>query len=122
MEPMHDNYDLRQEQLNKQSLLSSEKFLDALLDLWTQHVVSIKLKYPKVLTLLSLNSLFLFQTRSTGALIVASMLDFLTFALCSPYSETTDGKQFDILLEKVAERGRTLYKLFQQPSHAIVKV
>lgn len=39
MEPMHDNYDLRQEQLNKSSLLSSDKFLDALLDMWTIHVV-----------------------------------------------------------------------------------
>lgn len=49
------------------------------------------------------------------------MLDFLTFALCVPYSETTDGKQFDILLELVADRGRFLYKLFQHPSLAIVK-
>ena len=47
-----------------------------------------------------------------GALVVAGMLDFLTFALCSPYSETTDGKQFDMLLEKVAERGRYLTILF----------
>ena len=36
------------------------------------------------------------------------MLDFLTFSLCTPYSETTDGKQFDMLLEKVAERGRSV--------------
>ena len=60
--------------------------------------------------------------RGTGALVVAAMLDFLTFALCAPYSETTEGKQFDVLLEKVADRGRTLYRLFQQPSHTIVKV
>lgn len=39
MEPMHENYDLKQEQLNKSSLLSSEKFLEGLLDMWTQHVV-----------------------------------------------------------------------------------
>lgn len=45
----------------------------------------------------------------------------MTFALCVPYSETTDGKQFDILLELVADRGRYLYKLFQHPSLAIVK-
>jgi len=44
--------------------------------------------------------------RQQGALVVAGMLDFLTFSLCSPYSETTDGKQFDMLLEKVSERGR----------------
>lgn len=49
------------------------------------------------------------------------MLDFMTFSLCVPYSETTDGKQFDILLELVADRGRYLYKLFQHPSLAIVK-
>ena len=37
------------------------------------------------------------------------------------FSETTEGKQFDILLEKVANHGRTLYRLFQQPSHTIIK-
>ena len=98
MEPMHQDYDLRQEQLNKSSLLSSEKFLDGLLDMWTGLVV-----------------------RQAGALVVAGVLDFLTFALCSPYSETTEGKQFDTLLEKVAGRGRTLFRLFQHPSMTIVK-
>lgn len=49
------------------------------------------------------------------------MLDFLTFALCVPYSETTDGKHFDILLEMVADRGRYLFRLFQHPSMAVVK-
>lgn len=49
------------------------------------------------------------------------MLDLLTFALCVPYSETTDGKHFDNLLEMVAARGRSLFKLFQHPSLAIVK-
>ena len=41
MEPMHEDYDLRQEQYNKSSLLSSERFLDGLLDMWTTHVVRI---------------------------------------------------------------------------------
>lgn len=49
------------------------------------------------------------------------MLDFLTFALCVPYSETTEGKQFDTLLEMVADRGRYLFRLFQHPSMAVVK-
>lgn len=49
------------------------------------------------------------------------MLDFLTFALCVPYSETTEGKQFDNLLEMVADRGRFLFRLFQHPSMAIIK-
>lgn len=44
---------------------------------------------------------------------MSAMLDFLTFSLCVPYSETTDGKHFDILLEMVADRGRVLFKLFQ---------
>ena len=51
--------------------------------------------------------------RSTGALVIAAMLDFLTFALCAPYSETTDGAYFDVLLEMVADDGRVLFRLFQ---------
>ncbi|XP_069681979.1 dnaJ homolog subfamily C member 13 isoform X2 [Periplaneta americana] len=98
MHPMHDNYDLRQEQLNKSSLLSSSKFLESLLGKWISHV-----------------------SHGTGALVVSSMLDFLTFALCVPYSETTDGKHFDTLLEMVADRGRSLFRLFQHPSLAVVK-
>ena len=45
MEPMHEDYDLKQEQLNKSSLLSSERFLDGLLDMWTTHVVIIMYNY-----------------------------------------------------------------------------
>lgn len=41
------------------------------------------------------------------------MLDFLTFALCVPYSETTDGRNFDMLLDMVSERGRSIFRLFQ---------
>ncbi|GFN83676.1 Dnaj homolog subfamily c member 13-like, partial [Plakobranchus ocellatus] len=98
MQPMHDNYDLRQEQLNKTSLMSSRKFLEALLEMFNEHVV-----------------------HNTGAMVIAAMLDFLTFALCAPYSETTDGTQFDTLLEMVAANGRIVFKLFQHPSMAIVK-
>ena len=39
-----------------------------------------------------------YVVRQQGALVVSAMLDFLTFSLCSPYSETTDSKQFDMLL------------------------
>ena len=38
---MHDNYDLRQEQQNKSSLLSSKKFLSTLLEIFSTHVVSV---------------------------------------------------------------------------------
>ncbi|XP_028165155.1 dnaJ homolog subfamily C member 13-like [Ostrinia furnacalis] len=98
MQPMHQEPDLRQEQLNKASMLSSASFLEGLLTMWAEHVTS-----------------------GSGALVVAAMLDFLTFALCVPYSETTDGKQFDQLLEMVANKGRVLFKLFEHPSMAIVK-
>ena len=90
MQPMHDDYDIRQEQLNKSSIMSSKKFLESLLDMFKSHVV-----------------------RGTGALVITAMLDFLTFALCAPYSETTDGNYFDNLLEMVANEGRYIFKLFQ---------
>ncbi|GAA6092930.1 dnaJ homolog subfamily C member 13 isoform X2 [Tachysurus ichikawai] len=102
--PMHDDYDLRQEQLNKASLLSSKKFLESLLEKFISNV-----------------------GHGTGALVISALLDFLTFALCAPYSETSEGQQFDMLLEMVASNGRTLFKLFQvrgkifHPSMAIVK-
>ncbi|XP_066599154.1 dnaJ homolog subfamily C member 13 isoform X2 [Prorops nasuta] len=98
MQPMHNDCDLKQEQLNKSSLLSSNNFLESLLDMWINHI-----------------------NHGTGALVVSAMLDLLTFALCVPYSETTDGKHFDNLLGMVAARGRSLFKLFQHPSLAIVK-
>lgn len=44
---------------------------------------------------------------------MSAMLDILTFALCVPYSETTDGTHFDTLLAMVAKRGRYLFQLFQ---------
>lgn len=98
MQPMHENYNLRQEQLNKASLLYSKAFLEDLLDLFNTHVL-----------------------HDSGALVISALLDFLTFALCPPYSETTDGQQFDILLEMVSGLGRCLFRLFQHPSIAIVK-
>ncbi|KAL1130026.1 hypothetical protein AAG570_012969 [Ranatra chinensis] len=98
MHPMHDDYDLKQEQLNKSSLLSNVNFLSKLLDNWIHHV-----------------------EHSTGALVVSAMLDMLTFALCLPFSETTEGKHFDALLDLVAKRGRSLFKHFQHPCVTIVK-
>lgn len=41
MHPMHDDYDLRQEQLNKSSLLQTKPFLESLLNMWTTHIVSV---------------------------------------------------------------------------------
>lgn len=41
MHPMHDQPDIRQEQLNKASIMSSEIFLSHLVDIFTLHAVSI---------------------------------------------------------------------------------
>lgn len=98
MQPMHPDCDIRHEQLNKTSLLATKEFLESLIDVLKLHV-----------------------NRGTGALVVSSMLDFLTYALCAPYSETTDSSCFDTLLNLVASNGRDIYKLFQHPSVAIVK-
>jgi DnaJ family protein C protein 13 len=98
MQPMHDNFDLRQEQLNKSSLLSSKTFFENLMDVLATHI---KL--------------------GTGALVISSLLDFITFAICPPYSETTQGAMFDMVLELTAGLNRLLFKLFQHPSLAIVK-
>jgi hypothetical protein len=98
MQPMHNDYELKQEQLNKASLLSSKKFLEGILKILTSHV-----------------------KKGSGALVVSTILDFLTYSICPPFSETTDGDHFDTLLEMVAENGRVFYKLFQHQSMAIVK-
>ena len=90
MQPMHSEADLRQEQDNKEKILNSPKFLDSLLDMWTSHV-----------------------RKGTGALVTIAMLDILTFALCAPYSETTMGSHFDLLLKAVAQRAHVLFALFQ---------
>jgi DnaJ family protein C protein 13 len=62
MQPMHPNYELRFEQLNKSALLSSRQFVDYLLQLTTDHIQN-----------------------NTGSLVIASMLDFLTYTICVPY-------------------------------------
>jgi len=110
MQPMHRDSDIRQEQLNKSSLLATSSFLESLLDMWVEHIVS----YKSIQSKSKFNMTYFFsQKRGTGALVVSAMLDILTFALCVPYSETTDGTHFDTLLTLVAKRGRYLFQLFQ---------
>ncbi|CAI8045156.1 DnaJ homolog subfamily C member 13 [Geodia barretti] len=38
----------------------------------------------------------------TGALVVSSIIDFFTFAVCPPYSETTEAEKFDMVLELIS--------------------
>ncbi|KAM3180931.1 hypothetical protein ACTXT7_015342 [Hymenolepis weldensis] len=98
MQPMHDNPDLRQEQLNKASIMSSVPFMRQLVNLFTLHAL-----------------------RGTGSLVISGLLDFFTYALCLPYSETSEGQSFEALLALVASRGRALFRLFTHPSLTIVK-
>jgi len=39
IQPMHENFDIKQEQLNKASIMSSPKFLQNLLDMFSLHVI-----------------------------------------------------------------------------------
>ncbi|TPP40896.1 DnaJ protein, partial [Fasciola gigantica] len=110
MQPMHAQPDIRQEQLNKSSIMSSEPFMSRL---WTylhctRCLVRKEWYYPETL-------------RGTGAIVLCALLDFFTFAICLPYSETSDGAAFDCLLRLIAKRGRALFRLFHHPSLAIVR-
>ena len=93
MQPMHDNFDLRQEQLNKSSLLSSKAFIDNLLDVLRSHIVSLIFvlwgvgggEYQPPELFMKLFFIFILQKLGTGALVISALLDFVTFAICPPY-------------------------------------
>lgn len=72
LQPMHLDYDIRQEQQNKSSILSSKKFLETLLEIFLRHV-----------------------KQNTGSLVISAFLDFLTYTLCPPFSETTGNQNDD---------------------------
>jgi hypothetical protein len=74
MEPMHEDYDLKQEQLNKSSLLSSERFLDGLLDMWTTHVVR-KIMRTKIEMIFS----GLFRTKIKDPIHLVYFMDILSY-------------------------------------------
>ena len=69
LQPMHLDYDLRQEQQNKSSILSSKTFLEGLMKIFLKHV-----------------------KENTGSLVISAFLDFLTYTLCPPFSETTGNR------------------------------
>eukprot|EP01134_Creolimax_fragrantissima_P008258 CFRG8258T1 len=99
MQPMHEDYELSFEQSNKSSLLSSKPFMKVLVKLMDHHIRS-----------------------GTGALVLNSLFDFVTYAVCDPYSDTTSNEHFDNLLEIIATScGRSLFQLYQHSSLALVK-
>lgn len=95
MKPNHDFYDPFQEQLNKKSLLTSKVFVQ-------KYDEEPKVKDANDGLCRSLASLLGAHARlGTGALVTLGLLDFFTFALCEPYSTTTEAAQFDMTLVRV---------------------
>jgi hypothetical protein len=66
-------------QSNKSSLLSSKPFLQVLVSLLDHHIRA-----------------------DTGALVINALLEFFTYAVCDPYSDTTSNEHFDTVLDIVA--------------------
>ncbi|KAI0987921.1 hypothetical protein GJ496_001173 [Pomphorhynchus laevis] len=86
--------DLLREQRNKRYLLQSERFVGGLLDLLAKHVRD-----------------------GTSGLLIMSILDFFTLAVCPPFSETTDGSYFDQTLTLLAAKaGHLLYEIIDRPN------
>ncbi|KAL7674873.1 hypothetical protein ACOME3_001146 [Neoechinorhynchus agilis] len=83
--------DLLREQSNKKYILHSTRFLASLLNRLWECVKS-----------------------GTSSLVVCSLLDFFTFALCAPFSETTDGAQFEQILALTASPRNSASNLFYQ--------
>lgn len=52
LQPMHDYYDIRQEQLNKASIMSSKTFLEKLLEMFKVHVVRLLVKMETFLIII----------------------------------------------------------------------
>lgn len=70
MHPMHEDYDLKQEQHNKSSLLGNEKFLNNLLDKWSSYAVSnILVTIITILCISHLKIASMFNTRVNQVLI-----------------------------------------------------
>ncbi|KAJ9449740.1 DnaJ-like protein subfamily C GRV2, partial [Diplonema papillatum] len=95
--PMHDRYDSFQMQQNRLALLASQQFISNLVTLLRQHALA-----------------------NTGALVVSALLDFFVFALCPPYSGTTESSHFNTIVETLAEgAGPAMFRLYLHPCMAL---
>lgn len=89
MTPFHNHYELEHESINKNRLLSAEGFVRSLLEVLRDHIPS-----------------------ESASLLVLELLFFFEFALCPPYSETTDPAHFKRVLREMVEIvGRHLFLL-----------
>eukprot|EP00760_Papus_ankaliazontas_P015986 PhM_4_TR16749/c0_g1_i2/m.79485/K09533/DNAJC13; DnaJ homolog subfamily C member 13 len=97
--PQHEDYDIMQELANKQKILMSETFVSHITSMLNDHTL-----------------------KNTGAVIVKSITDFLTTALCFPYSETTDVDHFDRISRLVATKcSVAIFRLLRHDCRSIAK-
>lgn len=97
MTPMHEFYNPYHEQINKHRMLSSDGFVRHLLVVLKSHI-----------------------DQDSGALVIAALLEFLVYALCPPYSETTDADTFIDILQLVTDVcGKALFSLFSHQCKAV---
>eukprot|EP01105_Mastigella_eilhardi_P016523 TRINITY_DN377_c0_g1_i1.p1 TRINITY_DN377_c0_g1~~TRINITY_DN377_c0_g1_i1.p1 ORF type:complete len:3053 (-),score=889.84 TRINITY_DN377_c0_g1_i1:2788-10773(-) len=89
--PQFDPGDRTSDDSNKRHILSYEPLMSAFMAVFAKHL-----------------------KQATGALVVMVCIDILTYALCEPFSDSTEPKQFDWLLEHVAKLGRDFFRLFHQ--------
>lgn len=97
MTPFHDHYELEHESINKNRLLSADGFIRSLLEVLRSHIPI-----------------------GSASLVVQSLLLFFVYALCPPYSETTDAAIFSTVLTDMVEIvGPHLFYLQGHPCDSI---
>ncbi|XQJ29071.1 endosomal trafficking protein RME-8, putative [Leishmania guyanensis] len=89
MTPFHNHYEIEHESINKNRLLSAEGFIRSLMEVLRDHIPN-----------------------ESASLLVLELLFFFEFALCPPYSTTTDPAHFKRLLGDLVDiLGRHLFDL-----------
>ncbi|GET90826.1 endosomal trafficking protein RME-8, putative [Leishmania tarentolae] len=89
MTPFHNHYEIELESMNKNRLLSAEGFIRSLMEVLRDHIPN-----------------------ESASLLVLELLFFFEFALCPPYSHTTDPVHFKRILGDLVDiLGRQLFKL-----------
>nr|VDZ46862.1 endosomal_trafficking_protein_RME-8_putative/GeneDB:LmjF.30.2210 [Leishmania donovani] len=89
MTPFHNHYEIEHESMNKNRLLSAEGFIRSLMEVLRDHIPN-----------------------ESASLLVLELLFFFEFALCPPYSNTTDPAHFKRILGDLVDiLGRHLFEL-----------
>ncbi|CCW68090.1 unnamed protein product [Phytomonas sp. Hart1] len=97
MTPHHNNYEIKHEMINKNRIMGSESFSDALILLLKKSIHS-----------------------EGPSLVVLSLLNFFEYLLCPPYSETTDPGIFELNMCKMVRFvGKGLFDLLAHPCDTI---